>query len=508
MIGGLTNYAQLRILNALKGGRPSGIPTTWRVAAFSTAAQPGGFSPIEANYPGYGRVLIANNNTSFSAASGSSGTVSSSNAIAIPFPAGGTGANQTLTGVGFYDNDASVLGGGNLWLFWAIPSASQPIISAGTVYNIPIANLVLQTLCSSNGGYSDYAAKNILNALFGGAGLIVPSAYYIGGYKASPTPVGGGTESQMPAYQRQLLNIGQGTNRWNPLLNPLKIQSDSKATASSASLVLTLDKPSTDGDLLLLNIGWQMNGVTITGISDNNGNQYQTLLTQSASAGNLMTSLVYCRSILADTNPTITITITFSATVNHPFVAYEEWQNVDDIDWASLAVAQFTSTNETTNPTIVLNPGISGEIIAVGVYAANVALATNSGWTLEGSVTSAGQGFFELQLGPNATDGAYTAAPCVLASAVNCAMVAVGLIPMSSLNPGQSQDPWGSAIVFGPLGNGNETWNAWAVSDSPATGAGNLWEYGQLATPVQVTNGAEPQLVPGSVMPILISSIS
>lgn len=504
MIGGLTNYGQLKVLNAIKGGRSLGAPASnWYVAAFSTNPVAGGFGGTEANYPGYARVT-KNNGSDWAAPTGSGGTITSANATEIDFPAGATGANQVLTGIGLFDATQATLGGGNCWAFWSIPAGQQPTIGVGTVYQIPIGNLILEFLCGATMGYTDYAAKKILNAILGNVAIGQPASYYLGAFTATPGPTGGGTESARASYARQPLAVGQGASNWLATLTPTKAQVKTAAGTTGATSAITMNSASVVGNLMVLTVMWS-GATTLSSITDNASNTWKILTTQTGAASNNIAVCV-CRSIA--TAVTLTITATFSASTTTPWFGAAEWANAQDVDYNSLTK---TTLATTTAPSQNMNVSVSGEVIVACIYAAASAtsITTTAGWTLEGSNGNQ-QSFSELVLSNSATDNAaYAAAPVTFGATTTAAIITFGLIPASTATLAQSQSQWGPAVNFPTLGGtGSENWTSWGLLDIATLGSGNLWLFGQLASSLTVSSGSVPQFPANSVAGILVSSTS
>lgn len=504
MIGGLTNYGQLKVLNALKGGRSLGIPTNWRVAAFSTNPVAGGFGGVEANYPGYARVVKTNTPTDWAAPTGSGGTITSANATEIDFPAGTTGANQVLTGIGLFDNDASAVGGGDCWAFYTIPAGQQPTIGVGTVYQIPIGNLILEFLCGATAGYTDFAAKKILTSLLGGAALGQPATYFLGAFTATPGPTGGGTESTRASYGRQGLGTGQGPTLWTSILTPTKAQAKTAAGATGTTSTIVMTNPSVVGNVMVLTVMWSSATVTLNSITDSAGNTWKILTTQQTSANSNNVAVAICRNIT--TAVTLTITATFSASATTPWFGASEWSNVQDVNYNSLTKAALATS---TAPSQNMNVGVSGEVVIAAIYAnaAATSITTAAGWTLEGSNGNQ-QSFSDIVLSATNTDNpAYAAAPVTFGATQPCAIITLGLIPASTATLAQSQSQWGPAVNFPTLGGtGSENWISWGLFD--ASTVGNLWLFGQLANSLTISSGSVPQFPANSIAGIMVSSTS
>jgi hypothetical protein len=195
MASGFTNYASTIILNSVLAGQPRGTLTTWYLAGFKVAPTAAG-GGTESTYTNYARVAIAANGANFPNATGTS-TVQVANGAAFLFPAAGAGTSESWTALGLFDAPT----GGNLWTFYPC-SAS---LTASTVIQVGIGELVTEIVLNTNGGLTTYGAQQILNGYLRRSAFSPPSNWYLAGYTANPTIAGGGTESTRTGYARVLI---------------------------------------------------------------------------------------------------------------------------------------------------------------------------------------------------------------------------------------------------------------------------------------------------------------
>jgi hypothetical protein len=213
MASGFTDYAHQQILNAIFGGLPLGAPhpQCWAGFIASPGAAGGG---IESSQAGYARENFSRNQTNWPSATTTTGVTSITNAADIIWDPIGVGTAQTWVATGFFDSDT--LGSGNLWAFSKIPSSQQPSVGNGTSPGLLVANggfthSLSEASAGALGGFTDYAHQLILNAVYGGALLMIPSLH-LAAFTAAPTTAGGGTESSRASYGR--VNIPMNATNW------------------------------------------------------------------------------------------------------------------------------------------------------------------------------------------------------------------------------------------------------------------------------------------------------
>ena len=131
--GGLSTYAEGKVLGLLFGDTAYSIPATYYVAAFSAAPGPGSNTELTGN--AYARVAVTNNTTNFPVGSGSN-PFTLTNGTAIAFPTATTANWAPVVGIGIYDASTS----GNL-IAWC-PIATATVV-VGATLTIPIGGLTL-----------------------------------------------------------------------------------------------------------------------------------------------------------------------------------------------------------------------------------------------------------------------------------------------------------------------------------------------------------------------------
>ncbi len=122
--GGLSTFAEGKVLELLFGSVSYSIPGTYYVAAFSAA--PGPTSNTEISGNGYARVPVTNNTTNFPTGSGSN-PYTKTNGTDIAFPTAITADWLNVVGIGIYD--ASTAGHLIAWC----PVSSTPIVVGDTL---------------------------------------------------------------------------------------------------------------------------------------------------------------------------------------------------------------------------------------------------------------------------------------------------------------------------------------------------------------------------------------
>ena len=138
-MGSKSNYLELRLLDHVLGAGTATTPATVYMALYSAVPSDtgGGTELTSGSAPGYARLAITNDPTTFPAATtnGTSGKGEKTVAVAQSFAANSGGSNwPTVLGWGLFDAST----GGNL-LLWgeiaalAITPSAQFVIAAGTV---------------------------------------------------------------------------------------------------------------------------------------------------------------------------------------------------------------------------------------------------------------------------------------------------------------------------------------------------------------------------------------
>lgn len=138
MASGKSSYLSKKVLDDIFGATAFTGPTPLFMALW-TAALDGtstGATVGEAAYTGYARVSITNNTTNFPAATGSSNG-SKSNAIAITFPAAGSGPTTVTY---FAILDSATIGAGNI-LYWG--SVTSTTVNNGDTPQVNASGLTI-----------------------------------------------------------------------------------------------------------------------------------------------------------------------------------------------------------------------------------------------------------------------------------------------------------------------------------------------------------------------------
>lgn len=131
--GGFTPYSETRLLDQVLGGAAWTPPATLYAALSIETPAADGTNFVEPAGCGYARVAVANNGTSFAAATPGAPS-SKTTAIAIAFPAA-TSSCGTVKAWGFYDAPAAgnLLVAGQLTVSKTISSGDTPRFLAGSL---------------------------------------------------------------------------------------------------------------------------------------------------------------------------------------------------------------------------------------------------------------------------------------------------------------------------------------------------------------------------------------
>ncbi|HEY3359334.1 MAG TPA: hypothetical protein VGQ83_39155, partial [Polyangia bacterium] len=155
------------------------------------------------------------------------------------------------------------------------------------------------------------------------------------------------------------------------------VQSASVAGTSVGALTQAFPAATTAGDLLLVLVRMSTTTQTVT-VADTAGNPYLLAAAQAQSADGHQTRLYYAR---AATGGATTVTATFSATNNHPWLAVYEYRGVATLDQTGQAqgssAAPTCATAATTSPTELV-------FAAVGLPSSSgVTVTAGAGYTLQ-----------------------------------------------------------------------------------------------------------------------------
>lgn len=164
-MGSLSDYAENKLLDLALGGAAFDRPANVYLSAHTTTLTDAG-SGTEVTGNNYSRKAVANNPTSFPAASG----LSKALAVAQDFdPASGSWGSVTDTGLW----DAASAGN----LLVADTNADPITVGAGVTYRIPANTGLVVTL---GGAISSYLANKLLDHLLGGGDFTPPAIVYLG----------------------------------------------------------------------------------------------------------------------------------------------------------------------------------------------------------------------------------------------------------------------------------------------------------------------------------------
>lgn len=218
-----TTYAMTKILNGIFQGAGTTNPATLYFGGFPVAPTRSG-GGTESGYVNYLRQGVTANLTNFPAATGTL-TVLTTNAGAILFPSAGAGTSENWQATAHFD----AASGGNMWAYYSIPS--NPALVPGTIIQIGVGELSGQIALSPSGGFTTYAASQILACIYSKKAVVPPGItnFYFAGFTSNPTVAGGGNESLAAGYVRLVIPIAAAS--WsaasgaNPVscanLNPL-----------------------------------------------------------------------------------------------------------------------------------------------------------------------------------------------------------------------------------------------------------------------------------------------
>lgn len=141
--GALTNFAENKIVDALKRGQTLGAPATWYIGLDTVACGEDG-SGTEVTGGSYARVAVASSLTAWAgtqsagsttASSGTNGTTSNNAAINFPTPTAGWG---TVVSVRWWDASTS----GNAWICTNLGTSKT--INSGDTVSFPAGSLTFQ----------------------------------------------------------------------------------------------------------------------------------------------------------------------------------------------------------------------------------------------------------------------------------------------------------------------------------------------------------------------------
>jgi hypothetical protein len=183
-----TSYAMIKILNGIFQGAITSNPATLYFGGFPVAPTRAG-GGTESQYPNYARPGLTATVANWANPAGAS-VVSIANNVAILFPQAGAGTSENWPAIAHFD----ALTGGNMWAYYLIPS--NPPLGQGSIIQIGVGELVGQIALNTNGGFTTYAAMNILACMYQKKSVALGlTNLYLGGFTTPPTIAGTGTES-------------------------------------------------------------------------------------------------------------------------------------------------------------------------------------------------------------------------------------------------------------------------------------------------------------------------
>lgn len=195
---GSSYYLANKLLDLAFGATAWSPPSNLYVAKLLQDPQRDASAVLEPSSGGYSRITVANNLTNFPAAA----SHSKANAVAIT-GAAATGAQGTVTHIGWFDDDGTP--SGNLISYQALPTPE--VFDDPDVLNIPIGQYVASIIGAGGNTQTvagDFLANELLDHWLGASVFTPPATLYAFYSYTLPTAAGGNiTEPVGFAYARR-----------------------------------------------------------------------------------------------------------------------------------------------------------------------------------------------------------------------------------------------------------------------------------------------------------------
>ena len=246
------------------------------------------------------------------------------------------------------------------------PSITTTTLSAG------VQNLSYSTTLVANGGTTPYTWSITSGTLPSGLGLNSSTGVISG------TPTVLGTSSF--TVQVTDANSQSATQGLSITIAPAGgggaiglVQSAAAQGTSVASLSQAFPANNTAGNLIVVFVRASTTGQTVT-VSDTAGNTYTLAVSQTQTSDSHQIRIFYATSATSGLN---TVTATFSATNNHPWLAVFEYTGVSALDQTAHAQGSGSSPNTGLTATTASN----SELVFAGLGVPNASTATATAGT-------------------------------------------------------------------------------------------------------------------------------
>jgi hypothetical protein len=166
---------------------------------------------------------------------------------------------------------------------------------------------------------------------------------------------------------------------------PARVQAASIEGSAVSSVSTTFPASNTVGNLIIAFVRASTTTQTIT-LTDSAGNTYSKAVSQTQTTDGHQTAIFYASNIKAGTN---TVTATFSASNNHPYLAIYEYSGLSTLDKTAAAQGATAAANSGATATTTS----ANELVFAGLglpSSATQTVTAGSGFTLEQQDTRSG----------------------------------------------------------------------------------------------------------------------